>query len=84
MLSDPDRQFCLIWLFAGHGILKLGMQTIVVNEFDKTSTFYKLYNAEEIIRVMANGNQNAYMITIFACCRQLHDAAKMQGFCSKE
>ena len=60
------------------------MQTIVVNEFDKSSTFYKLYNAEEIIRVMANGNQNAYMITIFACCRQLHDAEKMQGFHSKE
>ena len=84
LTTEPDRKFCTIWLFAGHGILKLGMQTIMVNEFDPKKGFYKLYNAEETIRVMANNNSNSYMITIFACCRQLYNGDKMQGYYSED
>ena len=32
--DNPDQQFCCIFLFAGHGILRQGMQTIMVNEFE--------------------------------------------------
>ena len=68
MQKQPDKRFCVIKLYAGHGILKGGVQTIVINEFEKKG-FYKLYDAEGAVRLIARMNPNAYMITIFACCR---------------
>ena len=56
----------------------------MVNEFEPKKGFYKLFNAEEKVRLMATLNKNSYMITIFACCRQLYDGQKMQGYFSKE
>ncbi len=56
----------------------------MVNEFEPKKGFYKLFNAEEKVRLMATLNKNSYMITIFACCRQLYDGQKMQGYFSRE
>ena len=56
---------------------------MLVNEYDPKKGFYKLFNAEEKIRLMASLCKNSYMITIFACCRQLYDEKKMQGYFSK-
>ena len=56
----------------------------MVNEFEPKKGFYKLFNAEQQIRLSATMNKNSYQITIFACCRQLYDEQKMKGFYSQE
>ena len=44
--AKPKVNYLVFLLFAGHGILKDGMQTLVLNEFDDKS-FYNLFKAEE-------------------------------------
>lgn len=44
---------------------------ILVNEFNKSTTFYKFYGAEENMRQSALTNPNAYAVGIFACCREI-------------
>ena len=78
--GQPEEQFLVILLFAGHGILKQGVQNIVLNEFDPKEGFYKMNPIEGVVRAMANMLQNAYFITIFACCREIYDWNKMHGF----
>ena len=41
-----------------------------MNEFDGRKKFYKRFQAEKCIRVMAN-NENTFHIGLFACCREL-------------
>ena len=36
----PQHDIVVISVFAGHGILKLGTQTLVTNEYDKEEGFY--------------------------------------------
>ena len=71
-------------LFAGHGILKDGMQVMLYNEYDQATGFYKLLKAEQKIRIWAEIFPNFYGIGIFACCRQLWDPELMTGFISKD
>ena len=59
----------MISVFAGHGILKLGQQTLVTNEFDEIEGFYKLLDVEHKMRTLSEMYTNGYIITIFACCR---------------
>ena len=56
-------------LFAGHGIMKDGMQTLVLNQYCERTQFYKLLLVEKAIRGWAVNYPNAYVIAIFACCR---------------
>ena len=54
LLSEGKQQkinYLTIFLFAGHGILKNGMQNLVLNEYDDDTKFYKLLPAEEKIRL---------------------------------
>ena len=44
---------------------------MLVNEFDKRSTFYRRFKAESIIRDFSMKLPNTYHIAIFACCREL-------------
>ena len=44
---------------------------VVINAYDKRTTFYKMVAAEHAIRDGANKNKNAYYIGIFACCREI-------------
>ena len=69
----PKVNYLVIWLFAGHGVLRNGMQTILFNELDKRNGYYKMFNCEAVIRDIAAKYSNSYMITIFACCRQLYN-----------
>ena len=82
--SQPEEQFLVILLFAGHGILKQGVQNIVLNEFNPKDGFYKMHAIEGVIRAWANMLQNAYFITIFACCRQTYDWNTMKGYFDAE
>ena len=64
------KHLCLMF-FACHGMSKYGTQHIVLNEFDGRMYFYKLYDAENKIRLFSKLFKNCYFISIFACCREL-------------
>ena len=49
-----------------------GEQVLLTNEFDKKTQFYKLFKAENKLRHLAEEYANAYLIGIFACCRQVY------------
>ena len=44
--ARPPESYLVIILFAGHGILKDGMQMLLYNEYDQATGFYKLLKAE--------------------------------------
>ena len=46
-------------------------QVFVLNEYNKRQEFYKLFTAEKKIRCIATGMKNSYLLSIFACCREL-------------
>ena len=71
--------YLVIFLFAGHGLLKDGQQVLVVNEFDQKTSFYKFFMAENTLRNLAEVCPNAYLVGIFACCRQIYDKDQMEG-----
>ena len=73
----PPESIVIISVFAGHGILKNGTQTLVLNEFDETTQFYKLLDAEHKMRLLSDMYCNSYIIAIFACCREIFDYESM-------
>ena len=69
-----------MFVVAGHGILKDGMQYVALNEFDSSKGFYKIINIEGFIRSASEVyNTNAYFISFFACCRQIYMPQQMKG-----
>ena len=48
-----------------------GRQMVVVNDWVKKTSFYKMWPAEADIRDGAKKCSNAYFIGIFACCREI-------------
>ena len=50
-----------------------------MNEYDESTRFYKLFKAEAKLRAWASIFPNAYLITIFACCRQIYQKDEMEG-----
>ena len=69
--KTPQDIVLIFCVFASHGMIQCGRQTILINEFDKATGFYKLIGAEENIRSAAQRNSNAYFVCIFACCREI-------------
>ena len=65
----PRVNYLIIWIFAGHGIVKDGMQSMLLNQFDSETKFYKMLAAEGMVRDLANRYPNAYMLAIFSSCR---------------
>ena len=58
--NSPDLKFLLIFVVAGHGIMRDGRQTILVNEFDKSTSFYKAWCIEAEIRTRAYDFPNTF------------------------
>ena len=67
--NEPDKNFCVFMLTAGHGLLMEGGQALVINEYNVKTRFYKLLRIENWIRTMAKQYRNTYFIGVFACCR---------------
>ena len=82
--SDPVVNYLVICLFASHGYLFDGLQQILANEYDHKKEYYKMFPVEMKLRNWATTYPNAYVIGIFACCRQLFNSSKMTGMISKE
>ena len=57
---------------------------MVYNEKDKNYQFYKLLKAERKLRLWAEIYPNAYIVGIFACCRQLRDSYEGKKYITEE
>ena len=74
--KSPQEDYLVIHTFAGHGVQDQGTQWLLHNEYCKARGFYKMFGAENKLRMLAQEFQNSYQIGIFACCRQRHDPPK--------
>ena len=52
--ANPRKNYLVFWLFAGHGLMEKGMQSILCNEFDPRTSFYTKIHAEAVVRCMAD------------------------------
>ena len=69
--KNPKDTILILRCFACHGMIQDGRQIILTNEFEKSRQFYKVLGVEQNIRENARNFSNAYLITIFACCREI-------------
>ena len=82
--EQKDTKFLVMFLFAGHGFIKQGRQVLVTNEYDERQKFYKVIQAELIVRRFSENEKNVYNVTIFACCRCFFDPNRHKDFPSKK
>ena len=80
----PNETVLSLSCFASHGMIQDGRQVILLNQFDKSKGFYKILGVEEDMRKKAAQFSNAYLITIFACCREIFLVAQHSGGISRE
>ena len=71
---SPKKKFIVVFMFTGRGLVKDSVTELVLNEYDRSSKFYKLFKAESMIRELSTHNSNAYIVAVFACKRQKHVA----------
>ena len=67
--SGSSERYLIFVLLASHGILRDGMTSLVINQFDKRREYYKMHNSEAKLRLWAEIYPNTYIICFFACCR---------------
>ena len=67
--QSPETKYFGLFLYAGHGMIKDGLQYILLNELDKNKGFYVLNQVEKEIRLLTANYMNCYLVAIFACCR---------------
>jgi hypothetical protein len=77
--SLPEETVLALSCFASHGMIFSGRQVIHLNEFNSAKGFYKILAVEEIIRLLAQKYQNAYLVVIYACCREIFMVAHHSG-----
>ena len=82
--AHPHETVLSLSCFASHGMIQDGRQVILLNQFDKSKGFYKILGVEEDMRKKAAQFSNAYLITIFACCREIFLVAQHSGGISRE
>ena len=74
--DSPDKKFLNIWLFAAHGMVEAGQQTVLINEYFPREKYYRRYKAEYFVRLYARKYVNTHHLCIFACCRQIYNPSK--------
>jgi hypothetical protein len=77
--KNPDQIILAFSCYAGHGMIQDGRQVFLVNEFASFRGFYKIVGVEENMRLSATFNSNAYIVVIFACCREIFLVAQHCG-----
>ena len=70
--SNPLETTLVFSCYASHGMIMDGRQVVLVNEYAQKNGFYRVFAAEENLRNIAQKYSNAYLVTIFACCREIH------------
>ena len=82
--KNPHKNYFYFYLLAGHGMVISGSQAVLLNEFNKSTTFYKFWGVESDIRYIAENYSNSYSIAVFACCREIMNRDKHVGGMTKE
>ena len=77
--SLPEETILALSCFASHGMIQDGRQVILLNEFYSPKGFYRIFGVEENIRLLAQKYPNAYLVVIFACCREIFMVAQHCG-----
>ena len=65
----PMERYLVMFLFAGHGLQRDGLQVMLYNEFDPKTRFHKQLRAELKLRTWAEIYPNSYIVCMFASCR---------------
>ena len=60
MKNNPKRNYLVIYVLAGHGMISGGRQILLLNEYNKSTGFYKLFGIEGEIRDIAHAYPNSY------------------------
>ena len=58
--NNPDKKFVIFYILAGHGMVKEGRVIVLINEFYKSATFYKMWCVEADIRKISFEFRNSY------------------------
>ena len=67
--KEPEKNFLVIYVVAGHGMNVSGQQSLLVNEYNSRTKFYKMFSLEQKLRWMAEQCVNSYSMAFCACCR---------------
>ena len=67
---DPPEDFLVIHIFSANGLQVNGMQSIMFNDYDEENKFYRLFEAENLLRELSNEFSNLYQIGIFTSSRK--------------
>ena len=69
--NTPEVNSFIFYCVAGHGMVAAGEQQLLINEYKKQTTFYKMVGIEADIRDMAKKFPNSYQVALIACCREV-------------
>ena len=61
--QNPEINYVVIFVVAGHGMNERGQQIMLINEFNPKTNWYKMFNLEQFIRTFAESYQNTYTMT---------------------
>ena len=70
--KEPDEKFLHITFVAGHGMHFEKSHCILLNQFDQSKGFYKLYAIETEVRQWSDKCKNGYFVAILASCREVY------------
>ena len=70
--NNPNEMILALFCYASHGMIKDGRQVIILNDCSEKESFYRSFGAEENMRTGARTFSNAYIVSIFACCREIY------------
>jgi hypothetical protein len=72
LLKDAgEERIAIVYTFASHGGMRGGLQTVIVDQFDKKTRYFKLWQVEAMIRDLARIFVRSFHFVIFACCREV-------------
>ena len=77
--EDPETNYLILYVIAGHGMNVKGQQVLLLNEFDKKTNWYKMLMVETKIRTLAKICPNSYQVAFFGCCREVYDKSFHNG-----
>ena len=71
LFNAGEEKIAIIWVFACHGGMQNGLQTVIVNQYCRKTRYYKLWHVENLIRQLARKYPSSFHVGIFACCREV-------------
>ena len=72
------RKLIVFFFFSGIAIND-GSHSLVINEVEPQTQFYKIYRMEARIRILARKYSNTHHVCLFASCRILPSSQRLKG-----